>query len=99
MHKEFVSFLKQYGIIGLAIAVIIGGKLNDLVSSVVSDLVMPLLFQPALKAANVDDIRKLSHNGILYGKVLGAAIDFVVVALVVFLFAKFILKEESVSKK
>jgi large conductance mechanosensitive channel len=99
MHKEFIAFLKQYGIIGLAIAVVIGGKLNEFVSSVVNDLLMPLIFQPALRAANVDDIRKLSYNGILYGKVLGSALDFLIIALVVFLFAKFILKEETVAKK
>jgi hypothetical protein len=51
MLKEFVGFLKEYGIIGLAMAVIIGGKLNDLVSSVVNDLVVPLLLRPALQAA------------------------------------------------
>ncbi|MCC6276895.1 MAG: MscL family protein [Oligoflexia bacterium] len=99
MIKEFVSFLKQYGVVGLAIAVIIGGKLNELISSVVNDLLMPLIFQPALQAAQVDDVRKLSVNGIFYGKVLGAAIDFLVVAGLVFLFAKLVLKEESVSKK
>jgi large conductance mechanosensitive channel len=99
MLKEFVSFLKQYGVIGLAIAVIIGGKLNDFISSLVNDLLMPVLFQPALRAANVDDIRKLSANGILYGKVLGSAIDFLIVAFVVFMFAKIVLKEETVTKK
>ncbi len=99
MMKEFVGFLKQYGVIGLAIAVIIGGKLNELVSSVVSDLLMPLVFQPALRAAQVDDIRKLSYNGILYGKVLGSAVDFLIVAFVVFLLAKMVLREKEVSKK
>ena len=99
MAKEFLSFLKQYGVIGLAIAVIIGGKLNDLVTSVVSDLLMPILFKPALAAAQVDDIRKLSYNGILYGKVLGSFIDFIIVAFVIFLFAKMVLKEQSVAKK
>ena len=99
MLKEFLGFLKHYGVIGLAIAVIIGGKANELVSSVVNDLLMPLVFQPALKAANVDDIRKLSYHGILYGKVVGSAIDFTIVAFVVFMFAKFVLKEETVSKK
>jgi len=99
MVKEFITFLKQYGVIGLAIAVIIGGKLNDFVSSLVNDLLMPLVFQPALKAANVDDIRKLSYHGILYGKVIGSAIDFIIVAFVVFLIAKCVLKEENVAKK
>jgi large conductance mechanosensitive channel len=99
MLKEFLAFLKQYGIVGLAIAVIIGGKLNELVGSVVNDLIVPLILQPALRAANVDDIRKLSAGGILYGKVLGSAIEFVVVAMIVFLFAKKVLKEEAVEKK
>jgi large conductance mechanosensitive channel len=97
--KEFIGFLKQYGIVGLAIAVIIGGKLNELINSLVNDLLMPLLFKPMLAAANVDDIRKLSAGGVLYGKVVGSLIDFLVVALVVFLFAKFVLREETVTKK
>lgn len=99
MIKEFIAFLKQYGVIGLAIAVIIGGKLNEFVTSVVQDLLMPLIFAPALKAANVDDIRKLSYNGILYGHCLGAAIDFLIVALFVFLIAKLVLREDTVAKK
>ena len=99
MLKEFLGFLKQYGVIGLAIAVIIGGKANELVSSVVNDLLMPVVFQPALRAANVDDIRRLSYHGIFYGKVIGTAIDFMIVAFVVFMFAKFVLKEETVTKK
>ncbi|MBU6153736.1 MAG: MscL family protein [Bdellovibrionales bacterium] len=99
MVKEFVGFLKQYGVIGLAIAVIIGGKLNEFISSLVNDLLMPLVFKPALQAAQVDDIRKLSYGGILYGKVIGSAIDFVIVAFVVFMFAKFVLREQAVTKK
>jgi large conductance mechanosensitive channel len=99
MTKEFLGFLKHYGVIGLAIAVIIGGKANDLVTSVVNDLFMPLVFRPALEAANVDDIRKLSAGGVLYGKVIGSLIDFIIVAFVVFMFAKYILKEETVTKK
>lgn len=99
MVKEFIGFLKNYGVIGLAIAVIIGGKLNELITSIVSDLLMPLVFQPALQAAQVDDIRKLQWNGIFYGKVVGSAIDFFIVALVVFLIAKFVLREQTVTKK
>jgi large conductance mechanosensitive channel len=99
MKKEFIGFLKNYGVIGLAIAVIIGGKLNEFVTSFVQDLMMPLIFQPALAAAQIDDIRKLNYNGILYGKVIGSALDFIIVAFIVFLFAKLILKEETVSKK
>lgn len=99
MVKEFFSFLKAYGVIGLAIAVIIGGKLNELIGSLVNDLMMPLIFKPALKAANVANIRELQYEGIFYGKVIGSAADFFIVALVVFLIAKFVLREETVTKK
>ncbi len=99
MMNEFMAFLKHYGVIGLAIAVIIGGKLNLLVTSVVNDLLTPLLFQPALKAAGVEKIGDLAYNGILYGKVVAAFIDFAVVAFIVFMIAKKVMKEEIVAKR
>ncbi len=99
MVREFVGFLKQYGVIGLAIAVIIGGKLNLLVSSLVADILTPVIFQPALKAAGVENIALLSFNGILYGKFVAAFIDFLIVAFVVFIFAKKVMKEETVAKR
>ena len=99
MLKEFMEFLKKYGVIGLAIAVIIGGKLNDLIGSLVNDLLVPALLSPLLKTAGVDEIAKLHWGGIFYGKVLGAGINFLIVAFIVFLFAKHILKEQTVEKK
>jgi large conductance mechanosensitive channel len=98
MLKEFLEFLNEYGVIGLAIAVIIGGKANALVTSVVNDLLMPLVFQPALKLAKVDDIRQLNFHGIFYGKVVGAVIDFAIVAFLVFLIAKYVLRQQKVVK-
>ncbi len=99
MMKEFMAFLKHYGVVGLAIAVIIGGKLNLVVSSLVNDLITPLILQPAIHAAGVDNISQLSYNGIMYGKVLAATFDFMIVAFLVFLFAKKVMKEEVVAKK
>lgn len=99
MLKEFMGFLKQYGVIGLAIAVIIGGKLNLLVTSLVNDLLTPVILQPALNAAGVSNVAELSFNGIMYGKVLASLIDFIVVAFIVFLFAKKVMKEEVVAKR
>src|SRR5437879_9808927 len=43
MRGEFMAFLKQYGVIGLAIAVIIGGKANALVTALVDGVLMPIL--------------------------------------------------------
>lgn len=99
MFKEFLDFLKAYGVLGLAIAVIIGGKLNLLITTLVNDLLTPLLFQPILTAAGVSRINQLSYNGIMYGKVFAALLDFTVVAFIIFMFAKKVLKEELVTKK
>lgn len=99
MFREFMTFLKTFGVIGLAIAVIIGGKLNLLVTSLVNDLLTPLILQPALNAAGVSRLAQLSWNGVLYGKVLASLLDFMVVAFIVFIFAKKVMKEEIVAKK
>lgn len=99
MFQEFLAFLKHYGVISLAIAVIIGGKLNLLVTTFVNDLLTPLILQPALNAAGVSRLNQLSYNGILYGKVLAATLDFMIVAFIVFIFAKKVMKEEVVAKK
>src|SRR3989442_5563915 len=58
MRGEFMAFLKQYGVIGLAIAVIIGGKANALVTALVDGVLMPIVtfFIPggALGTAKLD---------------------------------------------
>jgi len=100
MLTEFMEFLKKYNAIGMAIGVIIGGKLNGFVGSLVNDVLMPAIFNPAMKAANVENIAELkTSGGILYGKMLGAGIDFFFVAIVVFAFAKLVLREQTVDKK
>ena len=99
MHREFLSFLKQYGVIGLAIAVIIGGKANTLITAVVDGLLMPLItfFIPdgAWRTATLD----VGPIHFLPGPVLGSAADFVIVGLLVFWFSKKVLREEIVTKK
>jgi large conductance mechanosensitive channel len=97
--REFMAFLKQYGVIGLAIAVIIGGKANALVTSLVDGVLMPIVtfFIPggAWRTATVD----IGAVHLLLGPVLGAAADFVIVAWLVFWFSKKVLREETVAKK
>jgi large conductance mechanosensitive channel len=99
MGREFIAFLKEYGVIGLAIAVIIGGKLNDLVTAIVQGILMPIVsfFVPggAWRTATLD----IGSIHFLIGPVAGSAIDFLIVALMVFYFSKKILKEPEVHKK
>ncbi len=95
MYGEFLDFLKKYGIIGLAIAVIIGGKLNALVTAVVDGVLMPIV----TFAIPGGEWRKVTLDvgsvHFLLGPVLGASIDFLLVALMVFVISKKILKEEA----
>ena len=107
MTKEFMAFLKTYGVIGLAIAVVIGGKLNTMVTAVVEGLLMPFI-APLLGAAgetwrtatiNLGGTAEAPLIQLGIGQVLGATIDFLIVALVVFLIAKKLLREEVVAKK
>jgi large conductance mechanosensitive channel len=99
MTKEFITFLKEYGVIGLAIAVIIGGKLNELVTSIVNGILMPIVsfFVPggAWRTATLD----VGSIHFLIGPVAGALIDFLIVALIVFYLSKFVLREKEVHKK
>lgn len=94
MLSEFREFLHKYGIVGLAIAVIIGGKLNAFVTSIVNDLVMPIILQPALDMAGVSRISALQFHGIFYGKVIGAGLEFLIVAIFVFIVMKKLMKPE-----
>ena len=99
MYKEFMTFLKQYGVIGLAIAVIIGGKANALVTALVDGILMPVVtfFIPggAWRTAALD----VGPVHLLWGPVVGASVDFLLVALLVFWFSKQVLREETVGKK
>src|SRR3989475_12765579 len=99
MRGEFMAFLKQYGVIGLAIAVIIGGKANALVTAIVDGILMPIVtfFVPggAWRTATLD----VGPIHLLLGPVFGAGVDFLIVAALVFWFSKKILKEDVVQKK
>jgi large conductance mechanosensitive channel len=97
--REFVAFLKQYGVIGLAIAVIIGGKANALVTSLVDGILMPIVTAFVPSGAWRTATLNVGPVHFLPGPVLGAAIDFFIVAWLVFQFSKKVLKEETVTKK
>jgi large conductance mechanosensitive channel len=98
MLKEFMAFLQKYGVIGLAIAVVIGGKVNTFVTATVSDLIMPFIGIFIPQGAWQTWVLELGPLKFALGHWLGAAIDFIIVAYIVFAFTKFILKEEVVKK-
>ena len=86
--KEFRDFALKGNIMDLAIAVIIGAAFGAIVSSLVEDVITPLLLTPLLKAANAENIEQLSRNGVKYGKFIAAVIKFILIAIVLFTIIK-----------
>jgi len=99
LAKEFKDFLKEYKIVGLAIAFIMGAAATTLVQALVKNIVMPLITPFIPNGAWETATLAMGPVVIGWGAFLGAAINFIVLALVVFFIAKFFLKEEKVTKK
>ena len=90
LTQEFFDFLKTFGVIGLAIAFVIGAAASKLVTALVTDIVTPLvgLFLPA------GDLRAMQANvtgtsgavsEFKYGDLIANIIDFLIIAFIVFL--------------
>lgn len=85
MLKEFKEFAMRGNVIDLAVGVIIGAAFGKIVTSVVNDLIMPIL-NPAMPGG---DWRAMEVGpGIKLGSFLGTVLDFVFVALAVFIIVK-----------
>lgn len=88
MLKEFREFVFKGNVVELAVAVIIGAAFGAIVSSLVDDVITPLLLTPALKAVGAEDINQLTWGTVKYGNFLAAVIKFLVIAFVLFLLIK-----------
>jgi large conductance mechanosensitive channel len=97
--SEFKDFLYEYKVIGLAIAFIIGVAATQLIQSFVNNILMPIItfFIPGgdWQSATLT----LGPIVISWGKFLADLIYFIIIALVVFIVAKKVFKEEKVTKK
>jgi large conductance mechanosensitive channel len=86
--KEFKEFALKGNVVDLAVAVIIGAAFGAIISSLVEDVITPLLLKPALEAANAENLDQLTWGAVKYGKFLAAIIKFILVALVLFFVIK-----------
>ncbi|MEP7028877.1 MAG: large conductance mechanosensitive channel protein MscL [Candidatus Eisenbacteria bacterium] len=99
MLGEFKKFLLQTNALALAIGVVIGGAIGKVVSSLVADVLMPLISlaipggawreAQIVFATNPDGTVK---NAISSGQFLGSLIDFVIIAFAVFMITKALIK-------
>ena len=104
LAQEFFDFLKTFGIIGLAIAFVIGQAAGRLVTAFVNDIIDPIigLFLPAgsletlsVKVTNLAG----STTEFKYGDLISNIIDFLIIALIVFLAYKQLSKYKLVEDK
>ena len=99
MLKDLKEFLLRGNVVDLAVGVIIASAFGAIVTSFVNDILTPLLLNPALEAAKVQNIAELSWNGVTYGKFLSAIINFLVVGTVLFFVIKAMEKAQNLRKK
>lgn len=75
-------------VIDMAVGVVIGAAFTKIISSLIDDVLTPLLLKPAMEAAHINDIKDLTYGTIKYGNFLSNVINFIIVALVLFLVIK-----------
>jgi large conductance mechanosensitive channel len=89
MLKEFKEFAMKGNVIDLAIGVVIGAAFGKIVTSLIEDVITPLLLKPALKAANLTKLEELKiFDTVKYGNFIAAVINFIIVAFILFLIIK-----------
>ncbi len=83
--KDFIKFVREQGVIGLAIGFILGGAVSKVVSSLVQDIINPLL-GIVLGSTKGLEMAALTVGSatIKWGSFAAALVDFIVIALVVY---------------
>lgn len=96
--SEFKDFIKEYKVIGLAVAFVMGFAVNDLIKSFVNNIFMPIIniFIPggAWRTATLT----IGPVVINWGVFLSALMNFIILALIIFIVVKKVFKEK-VKKK
>jgi large conductance mechanosensitive channel len=102
MIAEFRGFLTKTNALALAVGVIIGAAVGNVVSALAADILMPVIgyFLPGgdwrqakfVFHSTTDAAGKITENAILYGHFLGIVIDFLIISFVVFLIVKMLVK-------
>src|SRR5687768_2161343 len=101
MLQGFQEWLIKQNIVGLALAVVIGTALGKVVAALVADVIMPFVglvlpggswrqFRVVLERSTVNG--EPVENALLFGDLAGAVVDFVIIALVVYLVTKALIK-------
>lgn len=88
LWNEFKAFLAKYGVLGLAVAFIIGVYLGNLVKALVGDIILPVIGFVNPSSDLTTYTTKIDGQTFAFGDFLNALITFIIVALIVFLIVK-----------
>ena len=99
MFREFKKFISKGNVVDLAVGVIIGGAFGKIVSSLVNDILIPII---GVIIGGVDFsglVLKIGDAKIAYGMFIQNVIDFIIIAFCVFIFVKIVNKLSDVTNK
>lgn len=83
--KGFMEFVRNQGVVGLAVGIILGSAVGKLVASLVSDIINPFLGIILGAAGNLSSMTfEIMGAKVMYGNFLATLIDFLVISLVVY---------------
>ena len=88
MLKEFGAFIRKGNVLDLAVAVIIGGAFGAIISSLVNDILMPLI---GILLGGVDFTTltiQVGDAAVMYGNFIQAIINFLIIAFVIFMIVR-----------
>lgn len=87
--KGFLDFIREQGVIGLAVGFILGGSVSKVVTSIVNDLINPFLGLALGSTKGLESAYFTFFKAkITYGHFLSTLLDFVVIAAVVYFVIK-----------
>lgn len=99
MFKEFKKFISKGNVVDLAVGVIIGGAFGKIVSSLVNDILMPIIGVIIGGVDFSDLVLKIGDAKIAYGLFIQNVIDFIIIAFCVFIFVKIVNKLSDVTNR
>jgi large conductance mechanosensitive channel len=83
--RDFIEFVREHGVFGLALGIIIGGAVTKLVTALVTDLINPIIGIFLGKLGNLTNVTiQVFSAKILIGNFISALIDFLVIVAVVY---------------
>jgi large conductance mechanosensitive channel len=97
--KSFLNFIREQGVVGLAVGFILGGAVSKVVASLVADIINPVLGILLGAAGGLKEAyTKIGPAKLMWGSFISTLIDFLVIALVVYFGVK-ALKLDKLDKK